>query len=252
AMVSSHLFLQPRSAFREAGKIHGLSNEQITVLTETVSASALTQPDGPGEPPLPDSFPLEPSRWPRLVRDARRLLGHPHYLNVHPGGIVITPRPIEEYVPVQRAAKGVPITQFDKDGVEATGLVKIDLLGNRALSNVDDALRLNGDAARSPSFYDDPATLHLLRSGDTLGVNQLESPAMRHLLIQLQPRSLSDIVCALALIRPGAGAVGMKGKYIERHCGGAAAPSLPGCLEPVLRETHGLLVYQDDALGMVR
>jgi DNA polymerase III alpha subunit len=141
AMVSSHLFLQPRSAFREAGKVHGLSNEQITLLTHTAGLRDMEDTHGP--PPdaltdetLPPDFPLEPPRWPTMLRDARLLLGRPHHLSVHPGGIVITPRPIEEYVPVQRAAKGVPITQFDKDGIEATGLVKIDLLGNRALANV--------------------------------------------------------------------------------------------------------------------
>jgi DNA polymerase III alpha subunit len=179
---------------------------------------------------------------------------------------------------VQRAAKGVPITQWDKDGVEATGLVKIDLLGNRALANVEEVLRLvveargqrTEDRGQNPVFlspvlcplssvlcplssdFDDPAVVALLRAGDTLGVNQLESPAMRHLLVQLRPRGIEDVVCALALIRPGAGAVGMKGRYIQRHCGGEPVPPLPRCLGPVLRETYGLLVYQDDALGMIR
>jgi DNA polymerase III subunit alpha len=100
--------------------------------------------------------------------------------------------------------------------------------------------------------HDDYATLHLLQTGDLLGVNQLESPAMRHLMVQLRPRGIEDVVCALALIRPGAGAVGMKGRYIQRHCGGEPVPPMPACLEPVLRETYGLLVYQDDALGMIR
>ncbi len=98
--------------------------------------------------PPPPGFPLEPSRWPRLLGDARRLLGRPHHLSVHCGGVVITPRPIDEYVPLQRAAKGVVVTQFDKDGVEAAGLVKIDLLGNRALANVEETLRLAGGASR--------------------------------------------------------------------------------------------------------
>jgi DNA-directed DNA polymerase III PolC len=257
AMVSSHLFLQPRSAFREAGKVHGLSNEQITLLAQNVGVEdgqdvhALPS-DGLGETPVPGSFPLEAPRWPWLLRDARLLLGRPHHLSVHPGGIIITPRPIEEYVPVQRAAKGVTITQFDKDGVEAIGLVKIDLLGNRALANVEETLRWVGAAAKPAGIYDDLATLRLLQRGDTLGVNQLESPAMRHLLIQLRPQGIQDIVCALALIRPGAGAVGMKGRYIQRYCAGEPVPKMPACLEPVLRETYGLLVYQDDALGMIR
>jgi DNA-directed DNA polymerase III PolC len=261
AMVSSHLFLQPRSAFREAGKIHGLSNEQITLLTQTVDGGQWAV-DGEAEEDAaslstvqrpPSTFPLEDARWPRLVQDARLLLGRPHHLSVHPGGIIITPRPLDEYVPVQRAAKGVLIAQFEKDAVEATGLVKIDLLGNRALANVDECLAACGLAGAKPqAAHDDVATLRLLQQGDALGVNQLESPAMRHLLIQLRPRGIEDIVCALALIRPGAGAIGMKGRYVQRCCGGEPVPPLPACLEPVLRDTYGLLVYQDDALGMIR
>jgi DNA-directed DNA polymerase III PolC len=285
AMISSHLFLQPRSAFREAGKIHGMSNEQITLLAQTVDSgqwlvdseegklsspstnhcplSTISSPSTVHRPP--STFPLEVSRWPRMLRDARLLLGRPHHLSVHPGGIVITPRPIEEYVPIQRAAKGVYITQFEKDAAEATGLVKIDLLGNRALANVDEMLenkcevrsaecevRSAGCSISHSALFDDADTLQLLQRGDALGVNQLESPAMRHLLLQLRPRALDDIVCALALIRPGAGAIGMKGRYVQRRCGGEPVPPLPACLEPILRQTYGLLVYQDDALGMVR
>src|SRR5262249_13451216 len=135
AMISSHLFLQPASAFREAGKVHGLSNEQISQLLEVWERgsgvggqgsevreehahSAIPIPDT--RPPTPDpipppGFPLEPERWPRLLADAQRLIGRPHHLSIHPGGIVITPKPIEDYVPLQRAAKGIVITQLDKD-----------------------------------------------------------------------------------------------------------------------------------------
>ena len=255
AMVSSHLFLQPRSAFREAGKVHGLSNEQITELAGEVGEDE-DDPARVGEAltdaPVPPGFPLEPSRWPRLLRDARRLLGLPRHLSVHCGGVVITPRPIDEYVPLQRAAKGVVITQFDKDGVEAAGLVKIDLLGNRALANVAETLRPAGGGAPRAASHEDPAVLRLLQSGDTLGVNQLESPAMRHLLVQMQPRGIEDVVLRLALIRPGGGAVGMKGRYIRRHRGGEPMPELPAGLGAVLGETYGLPVYQDDALGVIR
>src|SRR5262249_5798529 len=164
----------------------------------------------------PPGFPLEPERWPRIVADARRLLGRPHHLSVHPGGIVLTPRPMEEYVPLQLAEGGVVLAQVDKDGVEYVGLVKIDLLGNRALATVDEASAWAAGSPCGPAHeqdltgctinekLDDPTTLDLLRRGDTLGVNQLESPAMRHLLIQMQPRGLGDLVQALALIRSAA------------------------------------------------
>ena len=145
-MVSSHLFLQPRSAFREAAKLHGLSNEQVSELLETLSdrvEGLLDEGESPGgSRAVPPRFSLEPERWPRILGAARLLLGRPHHLSIHPGGVILTPEPMENYAPLQRAAKGIIITQFEKDAVERLGLVKIDLLGNRALGTVDGALRL--------------------------------------------------------------------------------------------------------------
>ncbi len=246
AQIASHLFLQPPSAFRESAKLHGLSDEQISRLLEQLDervGGILSVPSRPaplpgvpgrGEKGVPPQFPLEPERWPRIVADARRLLGRPHHLSIHPGGVVLTPRPIEEYAPLQMAPKGVVITQFEKDAVERVGLVKIDLLGNRALATVDEATAACGfalgvsgiryipdtpSAKPQAAFWDDPAAVALLRAGDTIGVNQLESPAMRHLLIQMQPTGLDDVIQALALIRPGASAPGMKDLYVRRRRG---------------------------------
>jgi DNA polymerase III alpha subunit len=216
-------------------------------------------------PRAPNSFPLEPERWPRLMADARRLLGRPHHLSIHPGGVVITPGPIEESAPLQRAAKGIIITQFEKDAAEFVGLVKIDLLGNRALATVDAAVQfLNEqrppdlharpdwlDSSSTPPDYD-PKTVDLLRRGDTLGVNQLESPAMRRLLIQMRPGSLIDVVQALAMIRPGAASVGMKELFIRRRIGLEPTRDVHPGLADVLGDTEGLMVFEDDALRVVQ
>ncbi len=142
ARISTHLTLRPRSAFREAGRVHGLSDAQVSELAD----SGVVGGEWSGErlltpPEPPAGFPLEPERWLRLAADAQRLLGRPHHLSIHPGGVVITPRPVEDYVPLQMAPKGVVVTQFEKDAVERIGLVKIDLLGNRALATVDEALQ---------------------------------------------------------------------------------------------------------------
>jgi DNA-directed DNA polymerase III PolC len=254
AQISTHLFFQPRSAFREAGRIHGLSNEQISALLTTLARSVddlLLSPDA--LPPCPSSFPLEPERWPRLLADARLVLGRPHHLSIHPGGVVITPGPIADYVPLERAAKGVVVTQFEKDAVESVGLVKIDLLGNRGLSTVDEARRLANAPLTADSAPDaDPATLALLCRGDTLGVTQLESPAMRHLLIQMQPRCLDDVIQSLALLRPGAAGIGMKESYIRRRHGLEPVRLLHPRLVALLDDTHGLMIYEDDTLRLVQ
>jgi DNA-directed DNA polymerase III PolC len=303
AMISSHLFLQPRSAFREAAKIHGLSNEQISRLLETLSErvddflAAESEESRVGDegsrhaprdgspftnspfstlhsPPV--AFPLEPERWPRILADARLLLGRPHHLSVHPGGVVVTPDPAEDYVPLQRAPKGVIITQFEKDAAEAIGLVKIDLLGNRALSTVDEALRIvdrhcgdtvaAGQAQAKACGYrsrqrfraasipadGDPETVALLQIADTLGVNQLESPAMRHLLRQIDPQGLDQVIQGLALVRPGAASLNEKQTFIRRRRGLEAVRYLHPSLEPVLRETYGVMIYEDDGLRVIQ
>lgn len=251
AMISSHLFLQPRSAFREAARAHGLSNEQISRLLEELPerVDALTSETSPGA-----GFPLGAARWPRLLADARLLLGRPHHLSIHPGGVVITPRPVEEYAPLQRAPKGVVILQYEKDAAERTGLVKIDLLGNRALATVDEARRLRAlTAERLPPADAAPAAVvTLLQRGDTLGINQLESPAMRHLLIQMRPQGLDDVIQALAMIRPGAASVGAKECYIRRRRGLEPVRYLHPSLAPLLHETQGLMLYEDDALRVIQ
>jgi DNA polymerase III alpha subunit len=285
-MISSHLFLQPRSAFREAAKVHGLSNEQISRLLEVLAlrVHALLGPEAEtaGATAPPPGFPLEPARWPHILSDGRMLLGRPHHLSIHPGGVVITPGPIEDHAPLERAPKGIVITQFEKDAAELLGLVKIDLLGNRALSTVDEALRqvvlrqprpkphngtpmapvtttpavafpVRGLAPTLPlPSDDDPPTVALLQRGDTVGVNQIESPAMRHLLVKMKLRGLHDVIQSLALIRPGAASIGAKENFIRRRRGLEPVRHHHPLLAPVLGETQGLMLYEDDALRVVQ
>ncbi|MFP4434749.1 MAG: DNA polymerase III subunit alpha [Phycisphaerae bacterium] len=237
AMVSMHTTFQPRSAFRQAGKALGFSDQQLSRLSGRGPGRA-----GADQPDL--------SRITRLARSIREL---PHVLSVHPGGIVIAPRGIRRYVPIERAAKGVMITQMDKDGVEDMRLVKLDLLGNRNLSTVryacDRITERHGSApdieALPPA---DPATIERLRRGDTVGCNQLESPAMRHLLTMMQPSDVGDVMKALALIRPGAASIGMKEVFIRRLRGLEDTPPAPPQLAGVLRDTHGVMLYEDDVM----
>jgi len=231
AMVCTHNTYQVRSALRETAKAFGLSDEQI-------SGGEALEADGRRE---------------AIVRLSRRLVGLPHLLSVHPGGVVIAPRAIDRHVPVQPAAKGVRIAQYDKDGVEAVGLVKLDLLGNRNLSTVHEACRLvrrrRGvaiDVERLPPA--EAATVDLLRRAATVGCNQLESPAMRHLLRMMRPGGLADVMQALALIRPGAASIGMKEVFIRRRRGLEPVPPGYPAVDAILRRTCGVMLYEDDVL----
>ncbi len=233
AMVSMHCTFQQRAAVRETLKAFGFSNEQISELG--------------------DGAPRNDPRLAQIQQLAARLVGLPHTLSVHPGGIVIGRQPIDRYVPIQPAPKGVGITQYDKRGIESIGLVKIDLLGNRNLSTVRAACALieqrrgqHVDIERLP--VDDPATVARLQAGDTIGCNQLESPAMRQLLTMVRPRHTHDVMQVMALIRPGAASIGMKEVFIRRHRGLDHPPKGHPKVDAILAESNGIMVYQDDVM----
>ncbi|CAB5089979.1 Error-prone repair homolog of DNA polymerase III alpha subunit (EC [Olavius algarvensis associated proteobacterium Delta 3] len=145
AMVSNHVLFQPRMAIREVAKVYGLTDSEIGRVTRRLPMfwrAAAADTDLHREiAARPEARALEfPDPWPDILESAQRILGTPRYLSVHSGGVVITPEPIDTYVPIQRAPKGVPIIQWEKDATEEAGLVKIDLLGNRSLGVIRDAL----------------------------------------------------------------------------------------------------------------
>ncbi|MCC6670360.1 MAG: DNA polymerase III subunit alpha [Planctomycetes bacterium] len=257
AMIATYSTCGPRGAYREAAKALGLPPREADrraallpwhdrggSLAEMIAATPGFLRGGPA---------LEPEREVRIAHAADLLLAAPRHLGMHPGGVVITPDPIVRHVPLQRAAKGLVITQYDMRFVEELGLVKIDLLGNRALSILADALghlRAHGlpapDLERIPE--DDPATGRLLREGRTLGCFQVESPAMRTLLRQMQAADMDRVIQAVALVRPGPSACGMKERFVRRARGLEPVTVAHPVLEPVFRDTFGLMLYQEDVI----
>lgn len=187
-----------------------------------------------------------------VYRLAQKLVGIPRHLGVHCGGIVVTPDPVAQIAPLERANKGVIIMQYDKDAAEAVGLVKIDLLGNRSLSTVNEATRIirgrvggNGDLPFDP---EDRKTAQMLSAGDSLGVFQSESPGMRQLLRGLKVKSKKDLAVALSLIRPGPAAGGMKAEFIKRHVHGKPFAYLHPKIATLLGDTYGVMLYQEDIM----
>lgn len=253
--ICSYQFLQGRSAFREACKLHGLSEAQVAALPVGMDEKVAEAIERPGDlPSRPVNFPLEAQRWPRLVADARLLLGQPRHLSLHPGGIVMASGSMDEHTPLEWSDTGGLMTQFDKDGVERMGLVKIDLLGNRALGALDESGKILRAQGLSHALVpdDDPATLDLVRRGETLGVVQLESPAMRHLLAQMRPRGVDDVVESLALVRPAASGIGAKERFVRQRRGKEPAEGVPEPLRRVLPATGGMMVFEDDALRLIQ
>jgi error-prone DNA polymerase len=253
ALVCNHVTFKPRMAIREVARVFGLTDVEIGRVSKRVpwflprSNSEETLFERLKK--LPKLKDLDfPEPWPSIIRIAQQIIGAPRYLSVHPGGVVITPRPIHEYVPVEKAAKGVPILQWEKDAVENAGLVKIDLLGNRSLGVIRDALnnvRKNGHQFQEIGWEpeDDFDTQEAVAQGRTMGCFYIESPAMRLLQQKSGVGDFEHLVIHSSIIRPAAN--DFIREYIRRLHGGFWNPIHP-FLEDVLTETFGIMVYQED------
>jgi DNA-directed DNA polymerase III PolC len=251
AMVCNHVFFQPRMAIRETAKAFGLPGYEISRLTKRIpwlhGSGAHSLEEILAELPSLKDQDLAPP-WPEVLALAEKLIGLPRYLSVHPGGVIITPRPITDYVPVQLATKGVPIIQWEKDGAEEAGLVKIDLLGNRSLGVIRDCIAAVHSGGRSFDETtwqpeDDAATKMSVAEGATMGCFYIESPAMRLLEKKAGTGDFEQLVIQSSIIRPAANE--FVREYVRRLHGGAWQPFCPEQGD-VLDETFGLMVYQED------
>lgn len=250
AMISNHVGFRPRAAVREIAKVYGLPEKEIGAVTKRMGYYwSLRRLDEKmkGNPMYKDMDLKEP--WPEIFRLATKMRGFPRHMSVHCGGIVIVPDRIDRYVPVQPAPKGVPIIQWEKDQAEDAGLIKIDLLGNRSLAVIRDALAAIKKNYGIEIDYDtwdpttDEKTQDLFRRGDTIGVFYTESPAIRQLQQKGRVGDFDHLVIHSSIIRPAAN------KYIReyvRRLRGGSYQALNPILDEVLKETYGIMVYQED------
>ncbi|MGB6771734.1 MAG: DNA polymerase III subunit alpha, partial [Candidatus Dormiibacterota bacterium] len=190
-----------------------------------------------------------------LVDTARRLEGISRNAGTHAGGVVIAPGPLIDYVPLQRATtnREAVVTQFDMDGVQKIGLLKMDFLGLENLTILEETLtNIAARTGERPDMdaipLDDPATYELLARGDTLGVFQLEQPGGRRIVMEMRPRSIEDMAAAVAINRPGVIEGGATDIYMKRRRGEEPITYLLPGLEPILQDTHGVIVYQDQVM----
>ncbi len=254
AMISTHVTYQARSAFRDVARVFGLPIEEIDDLSKRLPHYGASDIDEAVRTvPEAADFPVDVEPYRAIVDVAKSIDGYPRHLGVHLGGLVISDEPLTEYLPLQMATKGIVISQYDMGPVEELGLVKMDLLGQRALSVVNeataDASRVYGvslDPYRLPQ--DDPQVAALVRRGRTIGGFQLESPAMRNLLQMMRAETKNDLLIGLSLIRPGPAGSGMKEHYVKRRLGLEKPVYLHESMERALAGTYGVMLYQEDIL----
>jgi DNA polymerase-3 subunit alpha len=188
-----------------------------------------------------------------LIKICRVLEGLPRHASTHAAGVVIADKPLVNYMPLYRGKKGEVVTQYDMKIVEKIGLVKFDFLGLRNLTVIANTLRLIADHGKTPPDLDnieltDAATYRLLSAGDTTGVFQLESSGMKDLLVRLKPETFDDVIALVALYRPGPMESGMIDDYVARKHGKKKVEYLLPQLEPILKETYGVIVYQEQVM----
>jgi len=253
-----------RASIREVAKVYGMPADEIgrtsTLITRRKDFLLFDQIPSTATwvRELCMSLQLK-SPWPDILYAAVLVQNHFRHLSLHCGGIVIVPDEIRRYVPVEMAAKGVPVIQWEKDQTEEAGLVKIDLLGNRSLAVIRDALiAIERNTGRKIDYaawdpITDRGTQALIQRGDTIGCFYIESPATRLLLKKLwggMPAHrlphvdvFEYLVMVSSLVRPAAN------PFIEefiRRAQGAPDPPWHPLLKPILQDTHGIMVYQED------
>ncbi|HTQ96867.1 MAG TPA: DNA polymerase III subunit alpha, partial [Candidatus Acidoferrum sp.] len=281
AMIGSFVTMHARLAIREVAKVFGVPHGEVNRFSKRLPhrpvheiLQAIRQ--------LPEcrTLPVDDEPWKTILQVALRLDGAPRHLSIHPCGTVISAKPLVLLAPMERATKGIVVTQYDMNAIEALGLIKMDLLGQRgfttmslaldniekngewqgtASENIESALAADGvtpcPKPRELNFdaipKNDTATCEVIAAGRTMGIFQIESPAMRSMLRMMAARTLDDVALALALIRPGAAEYGSKELFIKRLNGEQftfAHPSLKG----ILCSTRGVCIYQEQVMQIAQ
>ncbi|MCC8165237.1 MAG: DNA polymerase III subunit alpha [Planctomycetes bacterium] len=270
ARVANHNRYDARGAFRATARAYGYADAEITRHMREAPSVFADDPgpeiEEPGKISLLEGkgvFPLThrvkrhlgtlgrtKGDWQRIASESTRLIDIPHTMSMHSGGVVMTPGELSRTVPVFTSRKGHPTIQWEKDGTEDMGLVKIDLLGNRSIAVIRDAVRYISRDKGIPEHTiipPDPSTdekvRRLVETGNTFGVFYIESPSMRLLMAKARRGDFEHAVIHSSIIRPAANA--FINEYLRRLHGGKWKPDHP-CLEHVFDETYGIPVYQED------
>ncbi len=253
AQIVTYGSMKARAALRDVGRV-------LEVPLPVVDRIAKLVPDElkitlkkaiEKEPRLREAMKQDDVR--ELLTVARTLEGLSRHKSTHAAGVVISPKPMVEYLPLCVGSNKEVLTQYDMKYTEMTGLIKFDFLGLKTLTVIDRALKLIKQDIGSRLELDkismeDPKTFDLLCDGNSLGVFQLESDGMRELLVNMKPEQFSDLIALVALYRPGPLDSGMVNQFVEtKH--GHRPPEYPlPQIKPVLEETYGVIVYQEQVM----
>lgn len=283
AMIGSFVTMHARLAIREIAKGFGVPPGEVNHFTKRLPHRPVREIlQAIRDLPECRNLPVDDEPWKTILQVALRLDDAPRHMGIHPCGTVISARPLTWLTPLERATKGIVVTQYDMNAIEALGLIKMDLLGQRgfttmslALDNIEkevgevkeikEVKEKNNVASdgvtpcpkpREIDFdaipENDPATCDVIAAGRTMGVFQIESPAMRGLLRMMKARTLEEMAQALALIRPGASEYGSKELFIKRLRGEEPVEYPHPALESILGDTLGVCIFQEQVMQIAQ
>ena len=261
AQIATFGTLKAKAAIKDVGRALGFSFAETDAIAKLIPA-----PKQGFDYPLTESIKMEPRlqdllktdpRVKNLMDHALRLEGLTRHASTHAAGVVLSNLPLVDHLPLFVDKEGGIVTQFDMGSVEKIGLVKFDFLGLKTLTLIYDCLKLiettrevKVDLEHLP--LDDKQTYRLLCNGNTTGVFQLESTGIREMTVKIRPNCFEDLVAILALYRPGPLDSGMAEEYIKRKHGKEKIKYLHPLLEPVLKDTYGVIVYQEQVMQIAQ
>ncbi|NUN07335.1 MAG: error-prone DNA polymerase, partial [Bdellovibrio sp.] len=254
AMVCTVIRYRSRMALRETAKVFGVSLVKVNAMIKFMGRDGFSRLL---EPASAQRFGLEPEQWKMFLHLAQQLRGFPRHLGIHTGGFLITHDPITEMVPVEKATmNGRYVIQWNKDDVAVLKLMKIDVLSLGMLTCLRkcfDLLKkhkgLHFSLASIPA--DDEATYNMIGKADTVGVFQIESRAQMQTLPRMKPKNFYDLVIEVALVRPGPLQGGMVHPFLRRRQGLEKVTYVHPLMEPILKRTHGVPIFQEQVMKMV-
>ncbi|KUK10311.1 MAG: DNA polymerase III, alpha subunit [Clostridia bacterium 41_269] len=254
AQIATFGTMAAKAAIRDVGRVMGIPYPDVDKIAKLVpNELGITIKKALEESPELQQLYQEDEIVKRIIDMASQIEGLPRHASIHAAGIVISKEPLMDIVPLQRTSEGIITTQFPMTTIEELGLLKMDILGLRTLTVIGDTIKrikenrgLEVDISKIP--LDDARTYEMLGNGESIGVFQLESPGMRTLLKNMKPEKFEDLIALVALYRPGPLGSGMVEDFVARKHGEVPIEYLHPSLEPLLKETYGVILYQEQVM----
>ena len=257
AKIATFGQLKARQVVRDVGRVLGFKPKEIDPVAKMISPGIDVSLEKELKRAEFKELMQRSEKLTQLFELAKKLEKLPRHVSQHAAGVVIAGKPIIEVAPLMKGDEGEILVQFDMKSCETVGLIKFDFLGLKTLTIIDHTLKLikryegiDLDINNIP--LNDEKTFELLRRGETEGVFQLESEGMKELLRRLKPSDFNDLIAVLALYRPGPLEGGLVDQYIETKHGKRKPEYLHPLLEPILKETYGVIVYQEQVMEIAR